>query len=374
MTKPSEHAVEGRANLARPSLCLLAFAVVVCLAVNAATAHAEQPKELTLSGTNPRSSEMEPAGSTTPRVRGSDEGVGKSGINFGLTKKPISSVSSPTNVVKVFTDPECKTTPIGTGTYSELEGNGIQVEVAPDSVTTFYANQAEAGEQENPSACSKKGLAYYESSTGAPPPSEPPPNGGTSPSGEGSQGSGNSTGAPAPPRLHTVPGGRANNNMPSIVGAAPGASQVKIFSNSGCAGAPFATVSPAELSGGISARVSDNSVTDFAAISIAKGKQSFCSTAATYIEDSSPPRVRITMGPGAKTRRHKTVFRFADISGEPTGTSFSCRVNHGKWKSCTSPFKLRHLHFRRYVLRVRATDDVGNTEAKPVKRSFKVIH
>jgi hypothetical protein len=373
MTKPSEHAVEGRARLARPSLCLLAVAVAACLAVNTATAHAA-PKELTLSGTNPRSSEMEPAGSTTPRVRGSDEGVGKSVIHFGLAGRPISAVSSPTNIVKVFTDSGCKTTPVGTGTYNELEGDGIQVEVAPDSVTTFYANQAEAGEPENASPCSGKGVTYYESSTAVPPSSEPPPNGGTSPPGEGSQGSGGSANAPPPPRLHTVPGGRANNNTPSVIGTAPGASQVKVFGNSGCAGAAIATVSPAELSGGVSVRVPDNSVTDFAAISIAKGKQSFCSTAATYIEDSSPPRVRITMGPGAKTRRHKAVFRFADISGEPTGTSFSCRVNRGKWRPCYSPFKLKHLHFRRYVLKVRATDDVGNTEAKPSKRSFKVIH
>jgi hypothetical protein len=374
MTKPSEHAVEGRASLARPSLCLLAFALVACLAVNATTAHAA-PKELTLSGTSPRSTEMEPAGSTTPRVRGSDEGIGKSVIHFGLAGRPVSSASSPTNIVKVFIDSECKTTPVGTGTYNELEGEGIQVEVAPDSVTTFYATQAEAAEPANPSPCSKKGVTYYESSSAAPPSSEPPPSGGTSPSGEGSPGSGgSSSSAPVPPRLHTVPGGRANNNTPSVVGSAPGASQVKIFANSGCVGAPLATVAPGELSAGVPARVPDNSVTDFAAISLTKGKQSFCSTAATYIEDSSPPRVRITMGPGAKTRRHKAVFRFADISGESIGTSFSCRVNRGKWKPCFSPFKLKHLHFRRYVLKVRATDDVGNTEAKPSKRSFKVIH
>jgi hypothetical protein len=115
-------------------------------------------------------------------------------------------------------------------------------------------------------------------------------------------------------------------------------------------------------------------VTDFAAISSANGKQSFCSTPATYIEDSTPPHVRITMGPGVKTRRHKAVFRFADTGEEPIGTSFRCRVNHGKWKACHSPFKLKHLHFRRYVLSVSAMDEVGNTEARPVKRSFKVIH
>jgi hypothetical protein len=174
--------------------------------------------------------------------------------------------------------------------------------------------------------------------------------------------------------LHTVPGGRANNNAPNIFGTSPGASQIKIFSDSGCAGAPIAVVSPAGLSTGVVIRVPDNSVTDFAAISAANGKQSFCSSPATYIEDSTPPRVRITMGPGVKTRRHKAVFRFADIGEEPMGTSFRCRVNHGRWKACHSPFKLKHLRFRRYVLSVSAADGVGNIAAKPVKRSFKVIH
>jgi hypothetical protein len=358
--------------MARPSLCLLALCALIAIAANAATAHAEQPKELTLSGTNPRSSQAEPASSTTPRVRGSDEGIGKSVVRFAPAR-PVAAFSNPTNIVKIFTDSGCKTTPVGTGTYDELEGEGIPVEVAPDSVTTFYANQAETGEPGNPSPCSKNGVTYYESSSVGPPPGEPPAGGGTPPAGERPS-PGGSANAPAPPRLHTVPGGRANDNTPSIVGAAPGAAQVKVFDNSGCAGQPVAVVSPAALSSGVAVHVADNSVTDFAAISTANGKQSFCSTPATYIEDSSPPRVRITMGPGAKTRRHKAVFRFADIGEEPTGTSFSCRVNHGKWKPCRSPFKLQHLHFRRYVLSVRATDEVGNTQAKPVKRSFKVIH
>jgi hypothetical protein len=360
---------ERRANMARLSPLLFAL---LAFAINATPAHAEQPKELTLSGTNPRSSPTEPVNSTTPRVRGSDEGIGKSVVRFGFLH-PIAAASSSTNIVKIFTDPGCKTTPVATGTYKELNGEGIQVEVAPDSETTFYANQAEEGEPENPSPCTKKGVTYYESST-ATPPSEPPPAGAGTPPTEERPASGGSPNAPSPPRLHTVPGGRANDNAPSIVGAAPSASQVKIFDNSGCAGTPVATVSPSGLSTGVVVHVPDNSVTDFAAISFANGKQSLCSAPATYIEDSTPPHVRITMGPGVKTRRHKAVFRFADIGEEPTGTSFRCRVNHGQWKACHSPFKLKHLHFRRYVLSVSATDEVGNTEAQPVKRSFKVIH
>jgi hypothetical protein len=80
------------------------------------------------------------------------------------------------------------------------------------------------------------------------------------------------------------------------------------------------------------------------------------------------------MGPGTKTRRHKAVFRFADTSEDPLGASFQCKVDHRSWKPCHSPFKLRHLHFHRYVLRVRGIDAIGNAEAKPAKRTFKVIH
>lgn len=364
---------ERRADTARLSPLLLALFALAAFASNVTAAHAEQPKELTLSETNPHSSALEPVNLTTPRLRGSDEGIGKSVVGFGPLG-PRSAASSPTNIVNVFTDPECKATPVATGTYKELNGEGIQVEVAPNSETTFYANQAESTEPENPSPCTKKGVTYYESSSGVSPPSEPPPAGGSSPPADERPAGGVSPNAPAPPRLRTVPGGRANDNAPSVFGSAPGASQVKIFSNSGCTGAPIASVSPAGLSAGVVVHVPDNSVTDFAAISSANGKQSFCSTPATYIEDSTAPRVRITMGPGVKTRRHKAVFRFATIDEEPLGTSFRCRVNHGQWKACHSPFKLKHLRFRRYVLSVSAVDDVGNADPKPVKRSFKVIH
>jgi hypothetical protein len=373
MSKPVTAISERRANTARLSPLLLAlFALFACTA-NVTAAHAEPPKELKLSETNPRSSAAEPINLTTPRVRGSDEEIGKSVVRFGFTR-PISAASSPTNIVNIFTDPGCEATPVATGTYKELNGEGIQVEVAPNSETTFYANQADTGEPGNPSPCTEKGVIYYESSSGASPPSEPPPAGGGSPPVDERPAAAGSTNAPTPPRLRTVPGGRANDNAPSVFGSAPGASQVKIFNNSGCTGPPIASVSPAGLSAGVVAHVPDNSVTDFAAISSANGKQSFCSTPATYIEDSTPPHVRITMGPGVKTRRHKAVFRFATADEEPTGTSFRCRVNHGKWKACHSPFKLKHLHFRRYVLSVSATDEVGNTEARPARRSFKVIH
>jgi hypothetical protein len=93
----------------------------------------------------------------------------------------------------------------------------------------------------------------------------------------------------------------------------------------------------------------------------------------TYVEDSIAPRTRITMAPGSKTRRRKAVFRFADVSGDPTGTKFECKLDRRKWRACYSPFKVKGLGYSRHTIKIRATDAVGNAEAKAVKRSFKVV-
>ena len=372
MPKQRAIAVEGRAISVRPSLCLLAVVTAIALLIAVPAARAVQPEELSLHGTDPSSSPAKPANSTTPRVLGSEEEIIKSVVHFGPSRPIAAAGGSPTNVVKIFTNPVCEQgTEVATGTLSEFETEGIQVEVAPDSETTFYANQAETSEPENTSLCSNQGVTYYESSTVVTPPEEPSGGGGGgSPMGGGQPGI--SPNAPLAPRLRTVPSGRANDNSPRVTGSAAGAERVKIFTNSSCTGVPVANVSATDFAAGLTIQVNDNSTTDFAGVSVANDRQSYCSPPATYVEDSSPPQVRITMGPGVKTRRHKAVFRFTAGSEDP-GTAFKCRVNHGKWKSCHSPLKLRHLHFRGYTLRVRGTDAVGNAESKPAKRSFRVI-
>ena len=92
----------------------------------------------------------------------------------------------------------------------------------------------------------------------------------------------------------------------------------------------------------------------------------------TYIEDSLAPRTRITLGPGAKTRRRTAVFRFLDATGNP-GTTFLCRLDRGKWRACKTPRSFRRLRFGRHVVRVKATDAAGNRETVGAKRRFKVI-
>jgi hypothetical protein len=355
--------------MARPSLCLLVLAValVAIAALGASTASAAQLETILLTKTNPDSSEAFPANSTTPLVFGGEEGVIISVVHFGsVSRAPIvSGNENPANEIAIFANPSCTGEPLETGTLEELEETGIQVTVPQDAKTTLYATQSDPNGSDQTSKCPTIGFDYWTSSKPATPPAEPPP--------AQPQERPVPTNAPVAPRLRTVPSGRANNNSPRIVGSASGAERVKIFTSVNCSGTPVANVSPGELSAGVVVHVADNSITDFAGVSVAGGKQSFCSPPATYIEDSTPPRTRITMGPGSKTRRHKAVFRFADTSEDPLGASFQCKVDNHKWKSCHSPFKLRHLKFHRYVLRVRGTDEIGNAETKPAKRSFKVI-
>ncbi len=391
MNTPSTTTAKGRVESTRPLGCFRTLTGLFLLAVLSVVpvAQAAQPERVALTETNPLSTQAQPAASTEPFIIGRGDGAIATVVNplRGKLRSPIASVVNPNNEVDIYANGTCEGSPVASGIIDELEGKGIQVEVEPDSNTIFSAIQIDPAEPNEPSVCSKP-ITYWTSTTAKEPPAEEPPveeppakeQGGEKPPANESPASKppatteRPAVAPIAPKLKTVPAGPANDNTPRITGSAAGADSIKIFANSSCSGAPAATASPAGLTAGIEIRVPDNSTTDFTAVAVANGKQSFCSPPATYLEDSSPPHTRITMGPGAKTRHRKVIFRFADISGDPTAASFACRVDHGKWKPCGSPFKLKHLSYRRHTLRVIGTDQVGNVEAKATKRSFKVIH
>jgi hypothetical protein len=378
MSKQCSIAHEGRATLARPSLCLLLTLLAAALLVPSA-AQAVQLPEVVLTKTKPPSSEAAPVDWTTPSVIGRGDGSIISTIHppresgFAHTAAIGGSAE-----VTLYTDPSCSTE-IGHGSLDELESEtGIEVEVPADSLTTFYAVQHDPSGIETDSKCSKTGLPYWESSTGlTPEEAEEGKDKGVPPGGDppvDERPSGGSSGPPAVPHLRMLPRGRANDNAPWVSGSAIGAATVKVFANATCAGDPVAIGSAAELGAGLTVHVADNSANAFTGVSVAGGSASDCSDPVTYVEDSAPPHTRITMGPGVKTRHRKAVFRFADITDDPPGTTFLCKVDRKKWKQCDSPFKLRHLSFRRHTLRVRAIDLAGNAEAKAATRRFKVVH
>lgn len=383
MTKQAVIADEGRAIAARPSLCLLAvLAAAFAFGVFASAADAAKTGQLILTGSTPTSSASSPAESTEPFIRGDEESIIKSVVGpraFGLMGTAV--MGEPTNTVSIYTDSKCEGTPVATGTLGDLKTTGIQVKVAEDSVTTFYANQTETEEPFATSPCSTPGLKYFQ---GEPPEQpgeeeEPPAGGGGGgeqpPTGGGSGGGGPgvSPAVPVAPRIYLQPKGPANLNNPQVAGSAAGAERVRIFASSRCGGTPVVEVAGSELAAGVAVRVPDDSETAFTALSLAGGAKSECSQAAVYVEDSTAPRTRITMAPGSKTRRRKAVFRFADVSGDPTGTKFECKLDRRKWQACYSPFKVKRLGYRRHTLKIRGADAAGNFEPKAVKRSFKVV-
>lgn len=382
MSKPSTDIAEGRAVLARPSACLLLVASMLLVAALLASTAQAKPTLLVLTKTDPDSAASAPANSTTPRVFGVEDSVITTAIGpLRESGFPISSAADPADVeVSIYTNSSCAGTPRETGSLEQLEVDGIQVEVAPDAATTFYATQTDPTSPGEPSDCSTPGLTYWEGSVVVTPPSEPPPGGSGGPGGPvapaepAGGGAGGSGTIPDAPRLRILPAGRANDNTPLVAGDAPGAGTVRIFSTANCKGSPAASGTAAELAAGLPVQMADNTTTTFSGLAVSGGNQSPCSTPVTYVEDSTAPRTRITMGPGVKTRKRNAVFRFADTTEDPAGTLFLCKVDHRKWKQCNSPFKLRRLGFSRHTLRVRAVDSAGNAEAKGTKRRFKVIH
>lgn len=273
--------------------------------------------------------------------------------------------ADPEATVSIYATPDCKGTPLASGSGATFGAGGIQVGVADNSETTFHAKATMAG---FPSPCSAGSISYREVT----PPPVPGPGGG-----EG----GGSGGAVAPPpavtppapHLRTIPGGSANNNTPLLTGTALGAATVRIYATPDCSGSPVAKGSAGEFAAGLPVRVVDNVVAVFSGISASGGKDSKCSDPAVYVEDSMTPHTRITMGPAAKTAKRKAIFRFTDTTGNVPGTAFLCRVDRRKWKQCASPLRLRSLRPRRYLIQVKATDPAGNAEQRGAKRSFRVV-
>jgi lysophospholipase L1-like esterase len=85
--------------------------------------------------------------------------------------------------------------------------------------------------------------------------------------------------------------------------------------------------------------------------------------------DREPPDTTITKGAPNETKRHKVKFKFAADEADST---FECKLDTKKWKSCTSPKTVRHLDNGSHKFQVRAIDAAGNLDASPAKDRFRV--
>lgn len=69
--------------------------------------------------------------------------------------------------------------------------------------------------------------------------------------------------------------------------------------------------------------------------------------------DPPPPAPRILRHPRDATRARRATFAFTDSDGDVT---FQCRIDARPWRTCASPYVLRHLGAGAHRFRVRALD------------------
>ena len=238
--------------------CVLAFCgAIACVGVFAPTAGAVEPPAPALTGTNPPS----PNVSTAPRIFGSADGVITLAVPSAVGSGPVAQANNPSFTITIYTDSNCAGPVAASGTSAELEGSGIQVTVAPDSTTTFFATQTDPSDPGNPSLCSTPGLTYTQAA---------PPN---------------------PPTVTAVsPVGPADDNSPHVIGSADSGATVSIYANAACSGSPLGSGTDSDFAGGgIEVSVPDNSTTDFYAAAFNKGVPSTCSTSSVTYQEVTPP-------------------------------------------------------------------------------------
>jgi hypothetical protein len=85
--------------------------------------------------------------------------------------------------------------------------------------------------------------------------------------------------------------------------------------------------------------------------------------------DLTPPNTKFTSKNHGKIKDRTPTFRF--ISTE-AGSHFSCRLDNGAWRSCTSPTTTTKLHRGKHTFWVRAIDATGNVDPTPSHDTFTV--
>ena len=93
----------------------------------------------------------------------------------------------------------------------------------------------------------------------------------------------------------------------------------------------------------------------------------------SFAVDGTPPRTRIVDGPPAtvRTRGAASTARFRFASDDPAAT-YQCRLDAGRRRACDERERLR-VGLGRHVLRVWATDEVGNADATPAVHRWRVV-
>ncbi len=100
----------------------------------------------------------------------------------------------------------------------------------------------------------------------------------------------------------------------------------------------------------------------------------------SFTVDATAPDTTITDGPAEGSKTTNRTPTFTSASSE-AGSTFECRVDNTAkegvdtvaWGDCPAAYKLAELDGGQHTLEVRATDQAGNTDATPAKRTFTIL-
>jgi uncharacterized delta-60 repeat protein len=91
---------------------------------------------------------------------------------------------------------------------------------------------------------------------------------------------------------------------------------------------------------------------------------------ARYIgRDKAPPDVKVKGKSRFRTRHDRRRARFRLKASEPV--DFRCKIDGGRFHDCSSPYRTPRLGIGRHRLKVKATDQAGNTGAD--KKRFRIV-
>jgi len=176
---------------------------------------------------------------------------------------------------------------------------------------------------------------------------------------------------PAPTITSTDPASPSPSTTPRVIGVAPQADSVQVFTSAGCAGAPAASGTAASFAAGLTVSVPSGATTNLTARSSNAGGFSPCSAGFAYTQLDAPV-VTITSGPadGSVAPSRDATFAF-EIS--PAATY--CWTLDGDAESCEGPVSAGTKAFAgldegAHAFSIRAQNAAGSSPV--VTRSWTV--
>lgn len=177
----------------------------------------------------------------------------------------------------------------------------------------------------------------------------------------------------ATPSIGTVEAAAGTDSRtPLVRGSVDLGDFVDVFLGARCAGAVVGSGSASDFAGGgISVKLPYGESTLSVRSRIGGGTSSHCSSTATYTATVPPVISPDTVLSKKHPRTIKKATTSISFKSTVAGSTFTCKLDKGKWKSCRSPLKLKKLKKGKHTVQIRAKSPDGQVDPSPLIVRFK---